>query len=208
MTQTLSHETVRVDLARLERGDAVIALGGGVIGDLAGFAAAIVRRGMQFVQMPTTLLAQVDSSVGGKTGINAPHGKNLIGAFLPAAPRAGRHRRARYAQPPREFRAGYAEVVKYGLIDRPDFFSWLEENWPKIEAGRPGAHPCHRRILPRQGRRRRPGRARSRRPRACSISATHSAMRWKRRRNTIRRSSFMARGSPSAWCWRMSFPRA
>ncbi|MFZ2099372.1 MAG: 3-dehydroquinate synthase [Oricola sp.] len=122
--------------ARLERGDVVIALGGGVIGDLAGFAAAIVRRGMQFVQMPTSLLSQVDSSVGGKTGINAPHGKNLIGAFyqprLVLADTA-----ALDTLPVREFRAGYAEVVKYGLIDRPEFFCWLEENWPRIEAGGP-----------------------------------------------------------------------
>jgi len=131
---TLQDVVYRILDARLERGDAVIALGGGVIGDLAGFAAAIVRRGMQFVQMPTTLLAQVDSSVGGKTGINAPHGKNLIGAFyqprLVLADTAALDTLA-----PREFRAGYAEVVKYGLIDRPDFFAWLEENWPKIEAG-------------------------------------------------------------------------
>jgi len=122
--------------ARLERGDVVIALGGGVIGDLAGFAAAIVRRGMQFVQMPTSLLAQVDSSVGGKTGINAPHGKNLVGAFYqPRLVLADTG--ALDTLPKREFRAGYAEVVKYGLIDRPDFFSWLEANWPRIEAGGP-----------------------------------------------------------------------
>jgi 3-dehydroquinate synthase len=134
--ETLQDVVYRVLDAKLERGDAVIALGGGVIGDLAGFAAAIVRRGMQFVQMPTSLLAQVDSSVGGKTGINAPHGKNLIGAFyqprLVLADTA-----ALDTLPPREFRAGYAEVVKYGLIDRPDFFAWLEQNWPKIEAGGP-----------------------------------------------------------------------
>jgi 3-dehydroquinate synthase len=134
--ETLQDVVYRILDAKLERGDAVIALGGGVIGDLAGFAAAIVRRGMQFVQMPTTLLAQVDSSVGGKTGINAPHGKNLIGAFyqprLVLADTAALDTLA-----PREFRAGYAEVVKYGLIDRPDFFSWLEDNWPKIEAGGP-----------------------------------------------------------------------
>ena len=83
--------------ARLERGDVVIALGGGVIGDLAGFAAGIVRRGMNFVQMPTSLLAQVDSSVGGKTGINSAHGKNLVGVFHQPRARAGRHRRARHA---------------------------------------------------------------------------------------------------------------
>lgn len=122
--------------ARMERGDAVIALGGGVIGDLAGFASGIVRRGMKFVQIPTSLLAQVDSSVGGKTGINSSHGKNLIGVFhqpqLVLADTA-----ALDTLPEREFRAGYAEVAKYGLIDRPDFFAWLEQNWREIFAGGP-----------------------------------------------------------------------
>ena len=122
--------------ARLERGDAVIALGGGVIGDLAGFAAGIVRRGMNFIQIPTSLLAQVDSSVGGKTGINTAHGKNLVGVFQ--QPRlvladAG----VLDTLPAREFRAGYAEVAKYGLIDRPDFFAWLEANWQDVFAGGP-----------------------------------------------------------------------
>lgn len=122
--------------SRLERGDAVIALGGGVIGDLAGFAAGIVRRGMRFIQMPTTLLAQVDSSVGGKTGINSGHGKNLIGVFhQPQLVLADTN--ALDTLPLREFRAGYAEVVKYGLIDRPDFFDWLEKNWQDIFAGGP-----------------------------------------------------------------------
>lgn len=120
--------------ARLERGDIVLALGGGVIGDLAGFAAAITRRGMDYVQMPTTLLAQVDSSVGGKTGINSPHGKNLIGAFhQPKLVLADL--RALETLPPREFAAGYAEVVKYGLIDDEPFFFWLEEKQPEIFAG-------------------------------------------------------------------------
>lgn len=115
----------RILAARLERGDVVIAFGGGVIGDLAGFAAGIVRRGMKFVQMPTTLLAMVDSSVGGKTGINARHGKNLIGLFnQPQLVIADTDLLATLS--PREFRAGYAEVVKYGLIgDRP-FFDWLD----------------------------------------------------------------------------------
>jgi 3-dehydroquinate synthase len=132
--EMLQDVVYRILDARLERGDVVIALGGGVIGDLTGFAAAIVRRGMQFVQMPTSLLSQVDSSVGGKTGINAPHGKNLIGAFY--QPRLViADTGALDTLSPREFRAGYAEVVKYGLIDRPDFFAWLEENWAKIEAG-------------------------------------------------------------------------
>lgn len=122
--------------ARLERGDLVLALGGGVIGDLAGFAAAIARRGMDFVQLPTTLLAQVDSSVGGKTGINSPHGKNLIGAFhqprLVLADLA-----ALRTLPPRQFAAGYAELVKYGLIDDEALFFWLEEHWQEIFAGGP-----------------------------------------------------------------------
>lgn len=122
--------------ARLERGDAVIALGGGVIGDLAGFAAGIARRGMALVQVPTSLLAQVDSSVGGKTGINAEQGKNLIGVFhqprLVLADTTSLD-----SLPPRELRAGYAEVAKYGLIDQPDFFAWLERNWREVFAGGP-----------------------------------------------------------------------
>jgi 3-dehydroquinate synthase len=122
--------------ARLERGDIVLALGGGVIGDLAGFAASITRRGMDFVQLPTSLLAQVDSSVGGKTGINSPHGKNLIGAFhQPKLVLADLG--TLETLPPREFSAGYAEVVKYGLIDDEPFFFWLEENQPEIFAGGP-----------------------------------------------------------------------
>jgi len=117
--------------ARMERRDLVIALGGGVIGDLAGFAAASVRRGMRFIQIPTTLLSQVDSSVGGKTGINSKHGKNLIGAFhQPSLVLADTGALA--TLPTREFRAGYAEVAKYGLIDSPEFFSWLEKNWRGI----------------------------------------------------------------------------
>ena len=120
--------------ARLERGDAVVALGGGVIGDLAGFVAGIVRRGMALVQVPTSLLAQVDSSVGGKTGINTAHGKNLIGVFhQPALVLADTD--VFDTLSPREFRAGYAEVVKYGLIDRPIFFEWLETHWRDIFAG-------------------------------------------------------------------------
>jgi 3-dehydroquinate synthase len=122
--------------ARLERGDLVIALGGGVIGDLAGFAAAITRRGMDFVQMPTTLLAQVDSSVGGKTGINSPRGKNLVGAFhQPRLVLADID--ALDTLPERQFAAGYAEVVKYGLIDDEAYFFWLEANQPEIFAGGP-----------------------------------------------------------------------
>jgi 3-dehydroquinate synthase len=120
--------------AKLERNDLVIAFGGGVIGDLAGFAAGIARRGMPFVQIPTSLLAQVDSSVGGKTGINSPQGKNLVGLFnQPRLVLADTD--VLDTLPAREFRAGYAEVAKYGLIDRPDFFAWLEQNWREVFAG-------------------------------------------------------------------------
>lgn len=120
--------------ARLERNDVVIAFGGGVVGDLAGFAAAITRRGMQLVHIPTSLLAQVDSSVGGKTGINAAQGKNLIGAFhQPRLVLADTDLLA--TLPAREFAAGYGEVVKYALIDRPDFFAWLETNREAVFAG-------------------------------------------------------------------------
>jgi 3-dehydroquinate synthase len=122
--------------ARIERGDLVVALGGGVVGDLAGFAAAIVRRGLSVVQVPTTLLAQVDSSVGGKTGINSAHGKNQIGAFhqpiLVIADTA-----LLDTLPARVFRAGYAEVVKYGLIGDAGFFAWLEANWRDVLGGGP-----------------------------------------------------------------------
>lgn len=110
----------------LERGDLVVALGGGVIGDLAGFAAGILRRGVRFVQIPTSLLAQVDSSVGGKTGINTSQGKNLIGVFhQPSLVIADTD--ALKTLPPREMRAGYAEVVKYGLLGDAGFFAWLEK---------------------------------------------------------------------------------
>jgi 3-dehydroquinate synthase len=120
--------------ARIERNDLVVALGGGVIGDLAGFAAACVRRGLDFVQVPTTLLAQVDSSVGGKTGINSRHGKNLIGAFhQPAMVIADTA--LLDSLPKRQFRAGYAEVAKYGLLGDAGFFSWLEQNWQDMFAG-------------------------------------------------------------------------
>ncbi|WP_434729660.1 3-dehydroquinate synthase [Rhizobium binae] len=120
--------------ARVERNDCVIALGGGVIGDLSGFAAGIVRRGVRFVQVPTSLLAQVDSSVGGKTGINSRHGKNLIGVFhQPDLVLADTDVLNSLSE--REFRAGYAEVAKYGLIDKPDFFAWLEANWKAVFAG-------------------------------------------------------------------------
>jgi 3-dehydroquinate synthase len=120
--------------SRIERGDLAIALGGGVIGDLTGFVASVVRRGLDYVQVPTTLLADVDSSVGGKTAIDSAHGKNLIGAFhqpiLVLADTA-----LLDTLPEREFRAGYAELVKYGLLGDADFFAWLEKNWRDVFAG-------------------------------------------------------------------------
>ncbi len=125
--RTLERLTDAMLAARIERSTTVVAFGGGVIGDLAGFAAAIVLRGIDFVQVPTTLLAQVDSSVGGKTGINTSRGKNLVGAFhQPRLVLADSDVLA--TLPPREMRAGYAEVVKYGLISDAAFFAWLEAN--------------------------------------------------------------------------------
>ena len=122
--------------ARIERADLVIALGGGVIGDLAGFAAAIVRRGLDYIQIPTTLLAQVDSSVGGKTAIDSRYGKNLIGAFhQPALVLSDTALLDTLSA--RDFRAGYAEVAKYGLISDAEFFSWLETNWREVFSGGP-----------------------------------------------------------------------
>jgi 3-dehydroquinate synthase len=119
---------------KVERRDVVVAFGGGVIGDLAGFSAAILRRGVRFVQIPTTLLAQVDSSVGGKTGINTAQGKNLVGSFhqpsLVLADISVLH-----TLPPRDFLAGYGEVVKYGLLGDAAFFDWLEVNGPAMAAG-------------------------------------------------------------------------
>jgi shikimate kinase / 3-dehydroquinate synthase len=122
--------------ARIERRDIVVALGGGVVGDLAGFCAASLRRGVRLVQIPTTLLAQVDSSVGGKTGINSRHGKNLIGAFhQPSLVLADTACLNSLSE--RDFRAGFAEVVKYGLIGDRDFFEFLESNWRDVFAGGP-----------------------------------------------------------------------
>jgi 3-dehydroquinate synthase len=126
-------------LARgVERNDHIIALGGGVIGDLVGFAASILKRGCNFIQVPTTLLAQVDSSVGGKTAINTRAGKNLIGSFYqPALVLIDLQVLDTLA--PRQVRAGYAEVVKYGLINDPDFFAWCEANGEALLSGTPAA---------------------------------------------------------------------
>ena len=119
---------------KVERNDIVVALGGGVIGDLVGFAAAVLRRGVRFVQVPTSLLAQVDSSVGGKTGINAPQGKNLIGAFhQPSLVLADTE--VLGSLPERDFLAGYGEVVKYGLLGDREFFQWLEGNASRAASG-------------------------------------------------------------------------
>lgn len=136
-TKNFRHLTALSDIlldAELERGDLVIALGGGVIGDLAGFAASIFKRGIRFVQIPTTLLAQVDSSVGGKTGINTQHGKNLIGTFhQPSLVIADT--RVLDTLDTREFASGYAEVAKYGVINDAPFFEWLEKNVSSIFSG-------------------------------------------------------------------------
>jgi 3-dehydroquinate synthase len=163
--------------AGIERADTVIAFGGGVIGDLAGFAAAIVRRGVNFIQIPTSLLAQVDSSVGGKTAINSRHGKNLIGAFhQPVAVLADIA--VLDTLPPRELAAGYAEVAKYGLLGDAGFFDWLEDNAPAF------LRATRRRVC-------RPSvpHAKQKRPSwlrtstntdavPCSIWVTRSAMHW------------------------------
>ncbi|HTQ01539.1 MAG TPA: 3-dehydroquinate synthase [Casimicrobiaceae bacterium] len=135
---TLEDVVTRLLELRAERGSLVVALGGGVVGDVAGFAAAICQRGMPFVQIPTTLLAQVDSSVGGKTGINHPLGKNLVGAFY--QPRAVLIDTDCLATlPPRELAAGLAEVIKYGAIKDAAFFAWLEANIGALVARDAGA---------------------------------------------------------------------
>ncbi|WP_083100206.1 3-dehydroquinate synthase [Pseudophaeobacter leonis] len=119
---------------KVERNDVILAFGGGVVGDLAGFAASVLRRGVRFIQIPTSLLAQVDSSVGGKTGINARQGKNLIGAFhQPTLVLADTEVLGTLTT--RDFLAGYGEVVKYGMLGDAAFFAWLEENGPLLAAG-------------------------------------------------------------------------
>ncbi len=129
--ESLTHRLLAM---KLERGSLLVAFGGGVIGDLVGFAASILLRGLDFIQIPTTLLAQVDSSVGGKTGINAPQGKNLVGSFhQPRLVLADTE--VLSTLPRRELLAGYAEVVKYGLINDPDFFQWLEDHGLAIIEG-------------------------------------------------------------------------
>jgi|TARA_B100001094_G_scaffold12036_1_gene10678 3-dehydroquinate synthase len=117
---------------KIERNDIVVALGGGVVGDLVGFAAAILRRGIRFIQCPTSLLAQVDSSVGGKTGINTTHGKNLVGAFYQPALVVSDISTLKTIKE-RDFLAGYGEVIKYGLLGDYDFYCWLDANVSKIK---------------------------------------------------------------------------
>ena len=179
--------------AKIERNDLVIALGGGVVGDLAGFAAAILRRGVDFVQVPTSLLAQVDSSVGGKTGINSPRGKNLLGAFhqpvLVVADTA-----VLDTLSPRQFRAGYAEVAKYGVLGDEAFFCLAGSQPFRRFRRRRRARTRHRDVVPRQGRDRGPRRTRDRRARAAQprphlrprAGSRHRVFRpavpWRRRR--------------------------
>jgi 3-dehydroquinate synthase len=122
----------------VERSDCVVAFGGGVVGDLAGFTASILRRGVRVVQVPTTLLAQVDSAIGGKTGINTAQGKNLIGTFhQPSLVLADTGVLTTLS--PRDFRSGYAEMAKYGLLGDAPFFTWLEDNWPSVVSGQGNA---------------------------------------------------------------------
>ena len=188
----------------IERTTVLVALGGGVVGDLTGFAASILLRGVPFVQIPTTLLAQVDSGVGGKTGVNSSHGKNLIGSFY--QPRLVLADVATLATLPlRERRAGYAEIVKYGLIDDPAFFGWLEEHGQALIDGDEDllraavAHACRAKARIVAGDERESGTA------PCSISATPSPTRWKPRQATTDRSC-TARRWPAASCSRTVSP--
>ena len=131
--ETLSHTIDWLLKEGVERGDHIVALGGGVIGDLTGFAASVLKRGCGFIQVPTTLLAQVDSSVGGKTAINVKAGKNLVGAFhQPSLVLADTQ--VLTTLPPREMRCGYAEVIKYGILGDDAFFRWCETNGDKVIA--------------------------------------------------------------------------
>ena len=192
--------------ARIERNDLVIALGGGVVGDLAGFAASVIRRGLDYVQVPTTLLAQVDSSVGGKTAINSRHGKNLVGMFhqpiLVIADTA-----LLDTLPPRDFRAGYAEVAKFGLLGDAGFFAWLEANWQDVFAG--GAARASTRSRSPAAARPASWRATSARRASarCSISATPSGMPSRPRPDSPTRCC-MGKRSRSALSARSNSPRA
>ncbi len=158
---------------RPDRKTTLVALGGGVVGDLTGFAASVLLRGVDFIQVPTTLLAQVDSSVGGKTGINTRHGKNLVGSFY--QPRLVlADTTVLDSLPRRELLAGYAEVAKYGLIDDPAFWDWCETNGAAVLSGDAAARLRHRTELPLQGtHRRRCGRTWDDRPTRSSQSRSH-----------------------------------
>ena len=176
-----------------------MALGGGVVGDLAGFVAACYQRGVAFVQVPTTLLAQVDSSVGGKTGVNHPGGKNLIGAFH-QPPLVVADTTTLATLPARELRAGLAEVIKYGLICDAVLFDWLEAHLEPLLAARPGrAGARHPPLLRDQGGRSSRATSASRASGRCSTSATPSGTRIEGRDRTIR-SGCTARRSAPACC--------
>jgi 3-dehydroquinate synthetase len=183
--KTLGNVSAIIDAlvaARVNRDGAVLALGGGVIGDIAGFAAASYQRGIAIVQLPTTLLAQVDSAVGGKTGVNHPGGKNLIGAFhQPSAVISDTDTLS--TLPERELRAGFAEVVKAALVADAGFFAWLEANGTRVIAREPAAIGAR-----------------------CSTSATPSGMRSKPARATG--TSCTERPSQPGSHWRRSCPRA
>ena len=182
---------------RFGRDCIVLALGGGVVGDLAGFSAACYQRGVAFAQMPTTLLAQVDSSVGGKTGVNHPGGKNLIGAFHQPSV-VFSDTTTLTTLPPRELRAGLAEVVKYGLMFDLAFLEWIEANVEKLLAARYGrAGLCHPSLVRAQGRCGPSRRARNRRSRAAEPRAYLRARHRDGHRAT--RSGCTARPSPPAW---------
>ena len=180
-----------------DRKSTVVAVGGGVVGDLAGFVAATFARGLRFVQVPTTLLAQVDSSVGGKVGINLPGAKNMVGAFW--QPRGVLiDVDVLQSLPEREFAPGMAEVVKYGVIQDAEFFAYLERNVDAINARDAGRAHAHRRaLLPAQGRRRRAGRTRGNGPAGDPQLRPHVLPRL-RSRHRLRDSCCTARAWRSA----------
>ena len=197
--------------ARCERSTMIVALGGGVVGDRAGFAASILLRGVEFIQVPTTLLAQVDSSVGGKTGINMPAGKNLVGTFhQPRLVLADTDVLA--TLPRRELLAGYAEVAKYGLIDDVPFWHWLEQNGADAIGGGPNSAAVLRHCIVTSCRAKarivaadeREGGVRA----LLNLGHTFAHALEEPRPATAIALLHMARPSPSAWCWRSICPRA
>ena len=190
----------------IERGTMLVALGGGVVGDIAGFAAATLLRGIDFVQIPTTLLAQVDSSVGGKTAINTAAGKNLVGAFY--QPRLVLADTASLATlPRREVRAGYGEVVKYGLIRDARFLRMARSRRPRgLRSRTGGIDPRRHGQLPHEGRDRRGRRARDRRRAGAAQFRPHVRPCAGSRNRVRRRGCCTARRSRSGWCWRSISP--